>query len=127
MDSGIGQKYEKTLLLVDDSHDLRQVLADFLTSKGFVVLQASSGLAALAILQEHAVDIIISDIQMPDGDGFALLRELPASSPSHPPVVFMSGNVTLGVDDMKKMGVSHFISKPFDSNVMLLAITTLMA
>jgi PAS domain S-box-containing protein len=64
------------VLAVDDEADARELLAELLTANGVEVRVASSGVEALATLDDWHPDILISDIGMPDMDGFELLREL---------------------------------------------------
>jgi DNA-binding response OmpR family regulator len=122
-----GSRMAMKILVVDDSEDLRQAFARFLESKGYEVLQARSGHQALEMLGRYSVDLIISDIEMPDGDGFTLLKDLRASIQNHPPVIFMSGNVALVESDLKEQGAAYFFSKPFNSGEVLFAISALSA
>jgi len=62
----------KTLLIVDDD-DTTRVLLRFLESKGYKILEADCGNRAIEILHNESVDLIISDIEMPNGNGFELL------------------------------------------------------
>lgn len=71
-----------TVLVVDDDHDGRELLARVLGDQGAVVLSASSAHAAIRVLEEFRPDIVVSDVAMPGMDGYALMRRirrLPAS------------------------------------------------
>ncbi len=120
-------KNGKKVLVVDDSHQLRSVLAQLLVSKGYEVLQAEGGRNALDILRLQSVDLVISDIQMPNGDGFELLRDLRTSVQNCPPLILMSGNIVLSEPELKSLGVAHFLSKPFDSKEILSVVDSLTA
>jgi CheY-like chemotaxis protein len=61
-----------TLLIVDDNPSLAGAMADVLELKGFAVRSATSGADALAILGSHPVDILLTDVRMPDMNGVAL-------------------------------------------------------
>ena len=64
------------VLAVDDEADARELLAELLSANGVEVRVASSGVDALATLEQWSPDVLISDIGMPDMDGYELLREL---------------------------------------------------
>lgn len=84
------------VLVVDDEEPLRRYMARVLESQGYRVLVAGNGLEALALLEqdEHAVDLVISDIVMPLMTGPELAARL-ALRPSPPPVLFVSGGHNL--------------------------------
>ena len=65
-----------TILLVDDDQQVREFLGLALRRSGFYVIEADSGVAALPIARHRRPDLIVSDIDMPGGDGASLLREI---------------------------------------------------
>jgi two-component system chemotaxis response regulator CheY len=67
-----------TILAVDDSKSLRQLLAATLSAAGHQVVEATDGVEALALAQERLFDLILSDINMPNMDGLTLVRHLRA-------------------------------------------------
>lgn len=78
-------------LVVDDSRVVRRLIADTLRLAGFSVDEAENGLQALALLDQHEYDVVLTDLRMPEMDGFALLetirqRELP------PEVIVVTGS-----------------------------------
>ena len=70
-----------TILVVDDEPNIIEILEMVLLDEGMEVLKSDSGRKALAVLQEKEVDIVISDIRMPDFSGVELLREARQLSP----------------------------------------------
>ena len=66
----------KTILLVDDDPQLRTLLGLTLRGSGYSVIEADSGIAGLELARKHLPDLILSDIDMPGGDGASLLREV---------------------------------------------------
>jgi CheY-like chemotaxis protein len=68
-----------TILLVDDEPDLLGVLAILLDLEGFAVVTATDGVKALQALEAHAVDLVITDLMMPNMDGLTLCRRLRAN------------------------------------------------
>ena len=82
-----------TILLVDDDHDLREVVAAILAEPGYTVLTATDGYEALRILVDRVVDLLITDIQMPGITGFELARQAKLMRPSlH--VIYLSGRAS---------------------------------
>jgi hypothetical protein len=77
MSLGFSQKLNGlSVLVVDDEADARELVACFLERNGASVHLADAPAAALAILSEHAPDIIVSDIGMPGEDGYSLIRQV---------------------------------------------------
>ncbi|MEA2102128.1 MAG: response regulator [Thermodesulfobacteriota bacterium] len=104
---------EKKVLVVDDSDDLSQVIADFLSMFGYGVQTARDGYDALDCLRQTPVDIVVSDIHMPRMDGLALMSEI-RKTYLDIPVILITG---YGVDAARKraldLGASAFVAKPF--------------
>src|SRR6266699_322283 len=75
----------RTVLVVDDDCSIRQLVGAILESNGFIVLLAQDGVAALELSRKHTqpIDILVSDIEMPRMDGFALSRTLAKERPGH--------------------------------------------
>lgn len=63
-----------TLLFVDDDHQVREPIVELLRARGFHVLSAGSGVEAMRILAQEPVDVLFTDIVMPDQDGLELAR-----------------------------------------------------
>ena len=80
-----------TILLVEDEEGLRALNARGLTSRGYTVLEASNGVEAIEVLDQHGhVDLVVSDVVMPEMDGPTLLKELRRRDPSVK-IIFVSG------------------------------------
>ncbi len=89
------EKTHKNILIVEDDHELRDMIARHLHTSGFEVWKASNGLRALQILKAKTPDLIITDWDMPEMDGITLLRhikEMPADQ--QVPVIMLSGMMT---------------------------------
>jgi CheY-like chemotaxis protein len=81
-----------TILVVDDSSVNRLVCSHILQQADHQVLMAANGLEAWLTLQQHPVDLLVSDIAMPEVDGFTLLRRIRANSQmSKLPVILLTG------------------------------------
>jgi putative two-component system response regulator len=102
------------VLVVDDDETVRDVLRTHLAKRGFDVLVARSSRQALEIFHEHKPPAVVTDIRMPDGDGFALLAELHGVDPDVV-VVMTSGapSVDLALRTLRA-GAVDFMEKPFD-------------
>jgi len=104
-----------SVLVVDDEEILRSLLEKILKKEGYKVHLASSGEDALKTLAENPVDIMISDIQMPEMDGFALLRTVKKQYP-YVGVIMMTGYAdAYSVKDALLLGADDYITKPFKS------------
>lgn len=103
----------KNILIVDDSDELTNVIADFLSMYGFSVHTAKDGIDALERLERQTVDIVVSDIHMPRMDGYTLMTEIKARYP-RTPIILITG---FGVSEAKKLafekGADAFVAKPF--------------
>ena len=64
------------ILVVEDDQELRELFCTVLSDNGYHPLPAEDGAAALDLLEKHYIDLIISDIMMPNIDGYTLIREL---------------------------------------------------
>lgn len=101
-----------TLLVVDDEENARQNLTQFLTTKGYEVIGVATLAEARRSLQLEQADIVLLDVQLPDGYGPALLDEI-AFLPVRPPVILITayGDIEMAVEAMKK-GAHDFLQKP---------------
>ena len=95
-------------LVIDDEANFRKLVSSALTS--FTVVEASDGQEALAMVQEDELDLVITDIRMPNMDGFGLLQNLRAEFPLLP-VVAVSRY--LEDDDVRDHEFDEVIEKPF--------------
>ena len=104
------------VLVADDSATIRALVRYELESGGYAVVEATDGPAALALTAQHAVDVVLLDIQMPGPDGHAVLAQLKAREATRDvPVVFLSGNDS--ADDVVQAlreGAHDYLRKPPD-------------
>ncbi len=109
------------ILLVDDSLDTIQVLSWLLASKGLRVREAASVAEALSAARAEPPDVIITDIGMPEQDGYDLLRLIRADERlRHLPVIAATGYVSSHEQEkMAQAGFSATLSKPFDLSELL--------
>jgi chemosensory pili system protein ChpA (sensor histidine kinase/response regulator) len=118
----------KTIMIVDDSITVRKVTARFLKRQGMDVLTAKDGLDAIAQLQEHTPDLMLLDIEMPRMDGYELATQLRNRSDFKdlPIIMITSRTGTKHRDKAKKMGINHYLGKPFNEAELLENIHALL-
>jgi len=120
---------EGTILLVEDEEGLRQLNARGLTSRGYTVLEAGNGVEAIEVLErsDGRVDLVVSDVVMPEMDGPTLLRELRSRNPALK-IIFVSGYAE---DAFQKHlptdGKYAFLAKPFTLKQLVNAVKETMA
>jgi len=107
---------KKQVLIVDDEPNLRKILAAQLSRDGYDVLLAEDGEQGLALLREHHIDLVVTDLRMPKIDGMTLLREALAEQPELPIVMITAhGTVDTAVEALK-LGAFDYLTKPFDKD-----------
>jgi DNA-binding NtrC family response regulator len=104
------------ILLVEDEERYREHIARVLTKAGYEVLQAADGLEALSTLERSNVDLVISDILMPNLNGYALVARLRAKWPKMP-VILTTGFLPAAKTMMN--GSVDFIPKPINAETLL--------
>jgi DNA-binding NtrC family response regulator len=105
---------EQTILIVDDEIMLCDSMADYYKIDGYKVLKAYGGKEALEVLDCNQVDLIISDVRMPNGDGEFLLTEVRKKDAKNPPMVLVSGFSELTREKAKELGAIDLLEKPID-------------
>lgn len=118
----------KTVMIVDDSASLRQVVNMALRGAGYEVLEACDGKDALVKLNGQRVHLVISDVNMPNMDGITLVREMKKlDSYKFTPVIMLT---TEAQDEKKRegqaAGAKAWVVKPFQPQQMLNAVSKLI-
>jgi DNA-binding NarL/FixJ family response regulator len=118
----------KKILVVDDDLTLRRILQNSLEQRGYQVISVSSGKDALAKFSQDVPDIIVSDVSMPEMDGFEFCRQL-RSQPSGKliPFIFLSAKNELN-DRVQghSIGADNYLTKPFEMKELLANIEALI-
>jgi two-component system chemotaxis response regulator CheY len=118
----------KTILVVDDSVSLRRVVALTLRGAGYEVLEACDGRDAVAKLDGRKVHLVISDVNMPNMDGIALVREL-KGMPAYkftPIIMLTTESQEAKMAEGKAAGAKAWMVKPFQPPQMLDAVSRLV-
>jgi two-component system response regulator FlrC len=114
---------KKRLVLVEDRETTREMLAETMRRRGWEVVAGGSVAEGRRLLEERAADLLLTDLQLPDGSGLALLSHGIARD-ARLPVIVMSafGTIEIAVEAMKG-GAYDFVTKPFDTNHLVSLIT----
>lgn len=118
----------KTILIVDDSASLRQVVSIALKGAGYDVIEACDGKDALTKLDGKKIHLVISDVNMPNMDGISLLKEI-KKHPSYKftPIIMLT---TEAGENRKQegqaAGARAWVVKPFQPQQMLAAVSKLI-
>ncbi len=103
----------KSILVVDDEIDLREIIASEFQYLGADVFVAGSILVAQDILKDQKIDLVISDIRMPGGSGVELLDFVKKNPNSKTAMILISGFADFSFQEALIKGVDGYISKPF--------------
>ena len=103
-----------TVLVIDDDNDIRKLVARALAVR-HEVLEAESGVTALALASNRKIDLVVCDVMMPRMSGFELVRELRARDGGrHFPVVFLTAKSgAMDVVEGINAGARAYVTKPF--------------
>ena len=108
-----------SVLLVDDDPDFREMVRIAFLRAGYGVLEAENGLAALAVMADHAVDLVVTDIIMPEAEGIETIIAMRQLRPDVR-IVAMSGGGPMNreslLDMTVKLGATDSLAKPFDDD-----------
>jgi DNA-binding NtrC family response regulator len=107
------------VLVVDDESSQRSALASIIERWGYKVETASDGVEALRKLQTFEADVLVTDLNMPNMDGKALLAEARKSWPNVPAIVLTAfGNIETALSTVHELGAFWFLEKPLQPNVL---------
>ncbi len=115
-----------TILLAEDDSSLIKLMTYHLEQSGYHVLQARDGEHALTLLESNHVDLLISDVMMPEMDGYTLVKLLRASNYELPILIITAKEL---IQDKKKgfeAGTDDYMVKPVDMEEMLLRVEALL-
>ncbi|MFA5941338.1 MAG: response regulator, partial [Sinimarinibacterium sp.] len=111
------------VLVVDDEENMRRVLEIMLARRGYKTLSAANGREAFELIKDQAVDLVISDLRMPEMNGIELLRKLREAGNAVPLVMITAqGSIESAVEAMR-LGACDYLLRPFDVETLDLAIS----
>jgi len=115
------------VLVADDDFSVRELIGAVLRLKGYEVYEASDGESALAMLEEHAIDIVILDILMPRKEGLETLIEVKQRFPKLKTIVMSASGARKGHDFLgtaAKFGADAILQKPFSPDELLALVAS---
>jgi two-component system response regulator PilR (NtrC family) len=104
----------KRILVIDDEPSMRELLGIVLHKEGHRVLMAESRATAARVLDQGPVDMVITDVKLPDGDGIEILRHVKAAAPETAVIVMTAYGSTQTAVAALKLGAHDYLVKPFD-------------
>ena len=117
------------ILVIDDEVSMRTMVQKTLVRDGHEVFQAGSGREALEYLKNHPVDLIVTDLYMPDMDGIELTIRI-GQQTLKPPIIAMSGGGFTAKEELletaRRMGAGRTLAKPFAPADLLQAVRDLL-
>jgi two-component system, cell cycle response regulator DivK len=114
----------KTILIVEDQEDNRQILRDLLASSGFLMIEAHDGEQALAMARSQRPDLILMDIQLPVVDGYEATRSIKRDPElKHIPVIAVTSYALSGDEERaREAGCDAYVAKPYSTRHLLTKI-----
>lgn len=120
-----------SILVADDEEEIRVLLEQWLKPMGHVVFLAGNGTEALKLIAKHRVDLAVTDILMPDGDGLTLIKGLKAAQPTARVLAISGGGRYMNSEEYLKIargfGADAAIMKPFTRDQFLHGLGRAMA
>jgi DNA-binding NtrC family response regulator len=112
----------ETILVVEDKESMAEMLRETLESEGYKVISATDGAEGIKLLKENRVDLVLTDLKLPKKDGMEVLIASKEENQLIPVIVMTAfGSIEIAVDAMKG-GAFDFITKPFDTDHLLVLI-----
>jgi two-component system, cell cycle response regulator DivK len=114
----------RTVLVVEDQEDNRQILRDLLGNAGYEMLEAENGADALTAVQKKRPDLILMDIQLPVMDGYEATRRLKADPATKDIPIVVVTSYALSGDEAKarSSGCDGYVTKPYSPRALLAKI-----
>ena len=128
IESGAFSLQGYSLLIVEDKQDLREFLKNALKDKFKKIYQAENGLVALEVIKQQQPDIIVSDVMMPQMNGYQLCKEIKENlNISHIPVILLTARADSESQMLGyKLGADAYLPKPFEMEMLLSVIQNQM-
>ena len=118
---------DKCILVVDDEQRMRKLIKDFLTAKGYKILEAEDGEKALEVYEKNKnqINLILLDVMMPKLDGWSVLRQI--RQDSKVPIIMLTAR---GEEQDElfgfELGVDEYISKPFSPKILVARVEAIL-
>jgi len=116
------ERRQPRILVVDDERSMREMLSILLKREGYEVLLAENGKSAIATLEKEQVDILISDIKMPDISGVEVLRAAKRIDQDILGIMITAFASTESAVEAMRLGACDYLTKPFDLDVLRMKV-----
>ena len=127
--SSLKHPIKPTILVVDDEANIRKLVAVNLSSRGYEVLEASSGAQAISLLDKQAPGLMILDIKLPDLTGWELLKQImenPQINSDFPVLIMTASIMDARFDVAKFPRVAKILIKPFSMSAFISAVERIL-
>lgn len=115
------------ILLVDDEHDLRMLVAERLGMEGYAVSEAGKVADAMRLIEAAEYDLMLLDVRLPDGTGLDILKFMRESG-NTTPVIMLTGTTGLDIAvESVRLGARDYVTKPAKLSYLLHSIKELLA
>jgi CheY-like chemotaxis protein len=118
------------ILIIDDEPQIRKMLQDLFEEEGYDVLTAEDGELGLRLYRQQSIDLIITDLIMPEKEGIEVIREIRKDNPDTK-IIAISGGGRIGPQSYltfaQKFGAQFVFKKPVESNELLNAVSILLS
>jgi DNA-binding NtrC family response regulator len=102
-----------TILIVDDEPLVRWSLKERMVREGHTVLEAGTATTALELMND-AIDLVVLDIKLPDGDGLSVLQQMKRIAPDTPVILMTAYSIVHSSAEAVRLGAYEYVSKPFN-------------
>ncbi len=114
-----------SILLIEDDEDARRLIAQILIRAGYAVVEASGGFQAMELYKQSTVDLVITDLIMPEKEGIELIMELRRFDPEVKVIAISGGGYVDGSTYLKiakAVGANGILAKPFKAEELIVLI-----
>lgn len=117
---------EKTILVVDDETDIREIVGSMLVNHGYMVVKAKDGTEAVMLLRKREFDLMVLDIMMPLMDGYQVMDALKSINPELPVVMLTAKSTQKDVWKGYVEGCHYYLTKPFELETLIRSVNYLL-
>lgn len=119
----------KSILVIEDTKDNRQILNDLLTAAGYAMMEAEDGESGVALAAEARPDLILMDVQLPNIDGYEATRRIRLNPDTrHIPIIAVTSYALSGEEARAAdAGCDGYVAKPFSPRAVLAMVRGLLA
>ncbi|XTP53860.1 response regulator transcription factor [Niallia sp. Krafla_26] len=116
----------KVVAIIDDESKIRDTIKSYLQNEGFDTVEGDDGVAAVKLVKNQTVDLILLDVMMPNMDGFQALREIRSISRKMPIIMLTAKSEEIDKLLGLEMGADDYITKPFSMRELVARIKTVL-